>query len=119
MHTVTRKLSVVFVRFRAPLQREIKALFKLQQGEIRHESADYVNVITKRCPIAKVDRLNLRFERGSAGQLYDFRAKPAHHLCGGRVRQQTPGQHQLRARSTPGVQRGLPNTSSTACRTPG
>jgi hypothetical protein len=64
-------------------------------------SADYVNVITKRfTAIAKVDRLNLRFERGY-GQLYDFLSKPAHHLCGGRVRPATPGQHQLRARSTP------------------
>lgn len=51
------------------------ALFKLSNpGQIRREAADYVNVLTKRFhPIAKLDRLNLRFERGATGELYNFR----------------------------------------------
>lgn len=51
------------------------ALFKLSNpGQIRREAADYVNVVTKRFhPIAKLDRLNLRFERGATGELFNFR----------------------------------------------
>jgi hypothetical protein len=50
-------------------------LFKLSNpGIIRRETADYVNVIKKRFhPIAKLDRLRFRFERGATGELYNFR----------------------------------------------
>jgi hypothetical protein len=50
-------------------------MFKLSNpGVIRRETADYVNVIKRRFhPIAKLDRLNFRFERAATGQPYNFR----------------------------------------------
>jgi hypothetical protein len=51
------------------------ALFKLgNPGMIRRETSDYVNVVNKRFhPIAKMDRMDLRFERGATGELFNFR----------------------------------------------